>query len=114
MIRDYMLVSPSLEGVLNHATINYEGLKRPIEVMKILDGPAARGQNADSKKEKAVLDECEYKVLDRYFHDLYSLLMKKISHFAIAPEDKPDDIIQLQALLLELIKIKGLLKNAQK
>ena len=37
MLRDYMLVSPSLDGILNHDSIVYEGVKRPNKVMRAFD-----------------------------------------------------------------------------
>jgi len=100
MIRDYRLVSPSLEGVLSHSSLAYSGIRRPHEVLRILDGPAASKKGAD--KENA------QKVLEEYFHDLHGVFMKKLSHFIVEADSSPEESLKLQALLQEMIKIKGL------
>ena len=102
MIRDYQIVSPSLDGILQHESLVYEGFKRPIEVARIFDRPAGprTEEAADPEKQK---------IIGQYFHDLYELLMKKLSEFAVEAEPSSDEAVKLQALLQELIKIKGLL-----
>ena len=112
MLRDYMLVSPSLDGILSHETLSYEGIERPIEIIRALDGPAKRkvGKIGEGKDDVIVspLTEAEHEVLEKYFHDLYGVFMKKLSQFVIAPDAQPNDIVQLQAMLQEMIKVKGL------
>ena len=122
MIRDYMLVSPSLDGILSHDTLSYEGIERPVEIIRALDGPArrkvARMSGGDDKKESddrkgddvsvSPLTEVEHEVLEKYFHDLYGVFMKKLSQFVIAPDAQANDIVQLQAMLQEMIKVKSL------
>ncbi len=116
MIRDYMIVSPSLDGILSHDSLTYEGLKRPLEVLRALDGPASKGRLKDSKQNvsegvaaDSPITEAEHKVLEQYFHDLYGVFMKKLSQFAIVPEAQAADVLQLQAMLQEMIKVKKLL-----
>ena len=102
-----MLVSPSLDGILRHDSIVYEGLKRPTEVLRVLDGPSSRGSNPSPTEE-------QFKVLDGYFNDVYGVFMKKLSHFVVAATAKPDEVVKLQALFKELIKIKGIMSRTDK
>jgi len=103
-----MVVSPSLDGILRHDSVMYEGLKRPIEVLRVLDGPSARGTNKDGSRKRQPTEE-QIKVLEGYFNDIYGVFMKKLSHFVVAASTKADDIVKLQALFQEMIKIKGLI-----
>lgn len=108
MIRDYQIASPSLEGVLNDSGLIYEGLKRPTEILRVLDGPAAKGlSGSESKKPKKT--DADRKILEEYFHDLYGVFMKKLSHFIVEIEPSSEDGIKLLALLQEMIKIKKLM-----
>ena len=104
MIRDYQLVSPSLEGVLSASSLTYEGIQRPAEVLRVLDGPAARGSVRKHTEQ-------EQRVLQEYFQDLYGIFMKKFTHFVVQPEAAPTDTIKLQAMLQEMIKIKRLIQQ---
>ena len=104
VMRDYQLVSPSLDGVLSSSTLAYDNIQRPIEVLRVLDGPAAKGNSREHT-------EHEQKVLQEYFQDLYGIFMKKFSHFMVEPEVQPADSIKLQAMLQEMIKIKKLMQN---
>ena len=103
-MRDYQLVSPSLEGVLSSSSLNYEGIKRPIEVLRVLDGPAAKGGSREHSEQ-------ERKVLEEYFSDLHGIFMKKFSYFVVEAESSPTDTIKLQAMLQEMIKIKKLMQD---
>lgn len=102
MNREYTLASPSLEGVFQHESVSYAGLKRPLEVLRLLDGPSSKGV-------KPGYDAEGQRVLNEYFHDLYGIFMKKLSHFAVASESAPEEDIKLQAMLQEMIKIKKLI-----
>ena len=104
MIRDYEIVSPSLEGLLSDSQLVYEGIRRPIEVLRVMDGPAAKGSG--KKPEKT--DE-ERKILGEYFQDLYGVFMKKLSHFIVESEPSSENGVKLLALLQEMIKIKKLM-----
>jgi hypothetical protein len=116
-------VSPSLEGVLNHDSLLYDGIKRPIEILRILDGPSAKGRESEarSKKKEEVeivgpkrrrvgknseLSESDFKILQEYFYDLYGVFMKRLSHFLVESDISSDDSIKLQAMLQEMIKVK--------
>ena len=111
-MRDYQIVSPSLDGILHHESIVYEGLKRPFELLRIMDGPISRGNKKLSEKgggKKVIYTDVEYKVIKEYTQDLYSLFMKKLSQFMVDPNRKDDEDVKLQAMLQEMIKIKKLL-----
>jgi len=105
MIRDYDLASPSLEGVLSDVSLVYEGIRRPIEVLRVFDGPAAKGQGKRRNK-----TEEEQKMLAEYFQDLYGVFMKKLSHFIVENDLASEDGVKLMALLQEMIKIKKLMQ----
>jgi hypothetical protein len=113
MLRDYMVVSPSLDGVLRHDSVTYEGVKRPPEVMRILDGPSTRGQGSHGSGHRKPPTVEQLKVLEEYFNDIYGVFMKKLSHFVVAATAKPDDIVKLHALFQELIKIKELMGRGE-
>ncbi|MEK7609674.1 MAG: hypothetical protein AAB470_00945 [Patescibacteria group bacterium] len=109
-MRDYQLVSPSLDGILYHDSVVYEGIHRPAEILRILDGPNAKGNKKDSsiinEHREALCSEQDHKVIEQYFNDVYGVFMKKLSHFIVEPEPRPDDTVTLQAMLQEMIKIK--------
>ncbi len=104
MIRDYQIVSPSLDGVISHDLLSYEGIVRPNEILRVLDGPSSKGNG-----KKAPRTEEERRVLEAYFNDLYGVFMKKLSLFVTEPDIPHDEAIKLQALLQEMIKVRGLL-----
>ncbi|MCX6715434.1 MAG: hypothetical protein NT077_00240 [Candidatus Taylorbacteria bacterium] len=103
MNRDYAFVSPSLEGVLSHESLVYEGIRRPVEILRALDGPAA--DSVSPKKPH------HNKVLERYFYDLYGVFMKKFSGFVLESTISIPETVRLQAMLQEMIKIKKLMAN---
>ena len=108
-MRDYQIASPSLEGVLKHSTLLYEGITRPIELLRVLDGPAAKGldKNRPTRFDHKRTEE-EQKTLERYFHDLYGIFMKNLSFFVVQAYSDSDETVKLQAMLQEMIKIKKL------
>lgn len=109
-MRDYQIASPSLEGVLNHSSILYEGVKRPIELLRVLDGPATKSQDKSSptRYDRLITKE-DAKILHDYFRDLYEVFIKKFSDFAISNYSESDENIKLQAMLQEMIRIKRLI-----
>lgn len=112
-MRDYQLISPSLEGVIRHDSIVYEGVERPEELLRIMDGPATRGLDKRSKSadSKPAYSEADQKIIEQYFHDIYGIFMKKLSHFVLESDIRDDESLKLQALLQELIKIKRLIRD---
>ena len=109
MFREYTYVSPSLQGVLSHESIAYEGLSRPPESLRLLDGAPADTAAADQRTPLTVPGTREQKLLERYFYDLYGLFMKKLSVFVLASEPLSSETVQLQAMLKEMIKVKKIL-----
>jgi hypothetical protein len=109
MMRDYRIVSPSLEGVLNDDSLSYGGLKRPTELLRVLDGPSSKGKSSkDAPKQGKT--ESEQRLLEGYFHDLYGVFMKKLSYFIVESEVSSEEGVKLQALLQEMIKVKKLMQ----
>jgi hypothetical protein len=114
-MRDYQMVSPSLDGILSHDSVMYEGLRRPIELLRILDGPRNKGKgngNGEGKDERKI-EEKERRILEEYFHDLNGVFMRKFSQFMVGSDVNNDETLKLQAMLQELIKVKKLLALPQ-
>ena len=95
---------PSLDGILSHESLVYEGVERPIEILRAFDSPAA-----DSKISHPAH---EGKVLERYFYDLYGVFMKRLSQFVLESEPSDIETVNLQAMLQEMIKVKKLRSRA--
>lgn len=116
-MRDYQYVSPSLEGIIRHASVAYEGIQRPEEVLRLMDGPSSRSSSDDSAHPKGgaldgdevVYTEHQHQVISQYFGDLYGVFLKRLSHFAIDADPSDDSSLTLQAMLQEMIKVKGLM-----
>lgn len=113
-MNDYQIVSPSLDGILHHESIVYEGIKRPFEVLRVLDGPSAKGKKKSDLSKRIAYTEQEYRVIERYIQDLHGLFMKKFSQLMIEPELRSDEALKIQAMLQEMIKIKGLISYRPK
>ena len=70
----------------------------------IFDRPAGPRKDEASDPEKR-------KIVERYFHDLYGVIMKKLSEFTMESEPPADLGIKIQAMIQELIKVKRLLSE---
>lgn len=99
-----MLVSPSLDGILSHDSVVYEGVHSPREVLRAFDSPSSTPGKIPTVQ--------EYEILSQYFQDLYSVFMKKLSYFMVETEVQPVDGAKIQALLQEMIKIKKLIARS--
>ncbi len=110
-MRDYQLISPSLDGILHHESIVYEGINRPFELLRVMDRPVSLKKKTTGIPSEIIYTENENKIILQYFHDLNSLFMRSFSQFMVESESKPDDSVKLRAMLQELIKIKGLLNQ---
>ncbi len=99
-MRDYAFVSPSLEGVLSHESMLYEGVRRPVEILRALDGARVDPEPKSPHQDK---------VLEQYFYDLYGVFMKKLSAFVLESDVRAPETLRLQAMLQEMIKIKKLM-----
>lgn len=89
---------------MSHDSLTYDGIRRPNEILRALDGPAAGG--------KRRRDPHGDKLLEQYFYDLYGVFMKKLSAFVLEPSASPSETVRLQAMLQEMIKVKGLMSKS--
>ncbi len=101
-MRDYRIISPSIDGILAHESIDYGGIKRPTKLLRVYDNPTETsleevGSHGDREE------------LERYFADLYGVFMKKFSHFVVDREIHNDDTVTLLAMLQEMIKVKHII-----
>jgi len=108
LMRDYQLVSPSLDGILHHESMVYEGIRRPFELLRIMDGPVSLGKNKSTLSSEIVYTKQEQTIIRQYIQDLHSLFMKSFLQFMTESKSNIEDSIKLQAMLQELIKIKNL------
>ncbi|MEK7213645.1 MAG: hypothetical protein AAB637_00805 [Patescibacteria group bacterium] len=104
-MKTYNIISPSLVGILSDDYLYFEGVSRPEEIYMIRDN------NED-------IFHKNIDVLEKYFNDVYNLLLRKLSAFATFEYITDEEETKLQALLQELIKVKklieGVTKNAEK
>ena len=103
----YTITSPSLAGLLTDDALYFEGIKRP------LISYAIRETMPDSREHVVILE--------RYFTDIYNLFLKKVAAFSAnsivsespsASAAAAAETAKLQALLQEMIKVKGLIASA--
>jgi hypothetical protein len=104
-MRDYQLVSPSLDGIISHESMVYDGVRRPLDLLRSLDGPAAT-----QKKDKSNALQNQ-KMLEEYMQDLYGVFLKRLTFFFVASEIVSEDTLKMQAMLQEMIKVKKLLEK---
>jgi len=97
-----MVTSPSLDGILCHDSIVYEGIERPTQVIRAFDRPRNESAPESTGPEQR-------QILQDYFNDLYGLFMRKMGQFIAESEVSPDFELKIQAMLQELIKVKKLL-----
>ena len=104
-MKTYNIISPSLVGIRSDDYLYFEGVSRPEEIYMIRDN------NED-------IFHKNIDVLEKYFNDVYNLLLRKLSAFATFEYITDEEETKLQALLQELIKVKklieGVTKNAEK
>lgn len=58
------------------------------------------------------IDEERSEILDRYFHDIYTVFASKLTRFALDPAAPFGETEKLKELLDELIRTKSLLEKA--
>ena len=108
-MRDYQLISPSLDGILHHDSMIYEGIRRPFELLRVMDAPAKGKPLSNSAIVEIQYSAEEQKIIRSYFLDLQTLFLKKLSQFMTELEFKSDEGVKLLAMLQEMIKIKKLI-----
>ena len=98
---NYLVTSPSIDSLISHDDLYFEGVKRPLIAYTLRDDMS---DLPNSPQHVAILDQ--------YFNDIYHLFLKKLSAFS-ENESVPDEsTAKLQALLQEMIKVKGLIVAA--
>lgn len=110
-MRDYQVVSPSLEGVLIHDSLQYGEVRRPVELLKILDGVSSRGASDGGRKGHHEASGEDKKALEDYFHDLYAVFIKRLSYFFVQAEVDEEETVKLTAMLQEMVKVKRLIAH---
>jgi hypothetical protein len=95
-MRTYTITSPYIDGILSDDQIYFEGVNRPGEIYTIRD--SGTGYNID--------------ILEKYFNDLYNLFLRKLSSFAMFENTDDEEVVKMQALLQELVKVKKMIQNA--
>lgn len=53
-------------------------------------------------------------VLERYFHDVYSMFLHRLTSLAMGEQVAQDEVKKLHALLDELVKVKDLISESGK
>lgn len=101
MVRDYILTSPSLDGILSHESVKYEGIKRPEKILRAFDRPSRNKKKIPTKEERNILND--------YFQDLHIIFLKKLSNFVVEAEPASAEGLKLQAMLQEMLRVKDLL-----
>jgi hypothetical protein len=95
---------PNLSGVLTDDYLYFEGTYRPQSFFTLRDGLyEGKGQSLQALKE-----------LEQYWNDVYNLFLRKLTLFAGSVRASDEETLKLQALLQELIKVKGVIENASK
>lgn len=98
-MRNYNIVSPSIDGVLSDDNMYFEGVNRPSIIYTIRD--------------KGVATVEDIGVLEKYFNDVYNLFLRKLSSFAMFESTTHEETMKMQALLQELIKVKDLINSKE-
>jgi len=93
-MKNYSIISPSLDGMLSDDSLYFEGVSRPSAIFTVRDGMGS-------------MDDIE--VLEKYFNDIYNLFLRKLSNLAMLEMTSEEDTMKLQALLQELIKVKKIM-----
>lgn len=99
-MKTYTILSPTLTGVLSDDYLYFEGTRRPQEFFTLRDG--------------GVIDKKSIATLAQYWNDIYTLFLRKLTQFTSSGPASDEEALKLQALLQELIKVKGLIDNAPK
>lgn len=97
----YTITSPSIDGLLTHDDLYFEGIKRPLAAFAVRDAP-------HDSASAAILSEL-ITDLERYFNDVHQLFLKKLAEFSTNRFSSPEETLKLQALLQEIVKVKELI-----
>ncbi len=92
----YTIKQPIVNGILSDDYLYFEGINRPSEITMIND---------------AEIDGNSREVLEKYFNDIYNLFLRKMSIFSSFENSTDEEMVKIQALLQELIKVKKILQD---
>jgi hypothetical protein len=117
----YTITSPSIDAILSDDNLYFEGIRRPLiaysvreDIARLVKSGADAGANRTSDTDMPNLDSHEHvAILERYASDLYSLFLKKLGAFFGDDTVSGESALKLQALLQEMIKVKGLIEAAK-
>ena len=98
----YSITSPSIGALLSDDNLYFEGIKRPLISFGLGENLNATATNAHEN----------IAILERYFSDIHNLFLKKFADFSSSESTSNETTIKLQALLQEMIKVKGLIEAA--
>ena len=108
-MRNYQIKTPSLDGMLHHDSITYEGIRRPFELLRIMDSPLQKKTVQEPFGYDVIYTPDQSKVIQQYVQDLHVLFMKRFAQFMIESEVHAEETVILQAMLQDLIKVKNLI-----
>lgn len=98
---NYTITSPSIDALLTDDALLYEGIKRPLIAYAVRESMLSTLES----REHIV-------ILEKYFNDIYNLFLKKLAAFSGDDTVSSESATKLQALLQEMIKVKGLIEAA--
>lgn len=98
-MQSYTITSPSLDGLLTDDNLYFEGIRKPLVAYSV------RETMPDSLEHIAILE--------RYFSDIHALFMKKFAVFSGSGTVANEETVKLQALLQEMVKVRGLIESAR-
>lgn len=94
----YIITSPSINSMLTDGELSFEGIRRPTIILSL-------AESLPNSREHIT-------ILERYFADIHNLFNKKLNAFSESESMVDQDAVKLQALLQEMIKVKGLIEAA--
>lgn len=95
-MENYTIRQPQINGILSDDYLHFEGIFRPTQVFMIRD---------------TEIDGNSREVMEKYFNDIYNLFLRKISIFSSFEHSSDEEMIKIQALLQELVKVKKILQD---
>ena len=100
----YTITSPSLDALISSDSLYFEGIRKPLIAFSLGEDMASISHGT---RENVA-------ILERYFSDIHNLFLKKLAIFSGDESVSSEASTKLQALLQEMIKVKGLIESANK
>ncbi len=95
-MQNYTIKQPQISGILSDDYLYFEGVSRPLQIFTVYD---------------TEINEHSREVLEKYFNDIYNLFLRKMSIFSSFEHSTDEEMIKIQALLQELVKVKKILQD---